>query len=282
MPATASNRGSLEEYIKDWYASSAFNVCKRQAWPRTAGPAMKIFTKPDATPVCITKPAPVHLHFRKEVKAGLDADLAKGVLERVTISTQDTWCMRMVITPKKDGTPRRTIDLSAITRAGIRQTHHTRSATKIARSVPVNKLKSTLDCVYGYHGVELAQEDRHKTTFITEWGKYCYKRTPQGYGSSEDGFTIWTDDILDDCLDRPDDVDLEKLIDDILQWCDTIEQAFFQICNLLRSSLLPEKKSSLQALYSAMLVSTPKRSICRLSRHSPCLETSTIYGAALA
>ena len=39
-----------------------------------------------------------------------------------------------------------------------------------------------------------------------------------------------TGDILDD---RPDDVDLEKLIDDILQWCDTIEQAFFRICNLL-------------------------------------------------
>ena len=72
----------------------------------------------------------------------------------------------MVITPKKKGTPRRTINLSALTRTGI-------------RSVPANKLKSTLDCVNGYHGVELAEEDRHKTTFITEWGKYRYKRTPQ-------------------------------------------------------------------------------------------------------
>ena len=79
----------------------------------------------------------------------------------------------MVITPKKDGTPRRTINLSALTRAGIRETHHTRSAAKIARTVPANKLKSTLDCVNGYHGVELAQEDRLKTKFITEWGKYC-------------------------------------------------------------------------------------------------------------
>ena len=114
----------------------------------------------------------------------------------------------MVITSKKDGTPRRTIDLSALTIAGIRETNHTRSVAKIARSVPTNKLKSTLDCVNGYHGVELAEEDRHKTTFITEWGKYHYKRTPQGYGSSGDGFTMRTDDILDDCPDRPDDVDL--------------------------------------------------------------------------
>ena len=79
MPATESSRGALEDFIKDWYASSAFNVCKRQAWPRTAGPAMRIFTKPDATPVCVMKPASVPLHFRMEVKAGLDADVAKGV-----------------------------------------------------------------------------------------------------------------------------------------------------------------------------------------------------------
>ena len=34
-------------------------------------------------------------------------------------------------------------------------------------------------------------------------------------------------------LIRPNDVDLKKLIDGILQWCDTIEEAFFRICKLL-------------------------------------------------
>ena len=32
-----------------------------------------------------------------------------------------------------------------------------------------------------YHGTALAGEDRHKTTFGTEWGKFRYKRAPQGY-----------------------------------------------------------------------------------------------------
>ena len=35
-------------------------------------------------------------------------------------------------------------------------------------------MKSTLDYVDGYHGVELAKEDRHKTTFITEWERFRY------------------------------------------------------------------------------------------------------------
>ena len=44
-----------------------------------------------------------------------------------------------------------------------------------------NKFKSTLDCVDGYHNIELAEEDIPKTTFATEWGKFQYKRAPQGY-----------------------------------------------------------------------------------------------------
>ena len=45
-------------------------------------------------------------------------------------------------------------------------------ATVIAKRVPGNKYESTLDCLDGYHGIELAEEDRHKTTFATEWGKF--------------------------------------------------------------------------------------------------------------
>ena len=88
---------------------------------------MKIFTKPDAVPVCIRKPAPVPLHLRKAVQADINADVAKWVSEKVPYGTPDTWCTRMVITLKKSGKPRRTIDLSALSKAFIRETHHTRS-----------------------------------------------------------------------------------------------------------------------------------------------------------
>ena len=138
MPATASNREELEQFIRNWYAASAFNACKRQSWPITEGPPMKIFTKPDAVPVCIRKPAAVPLHLRKAVQADINADVAKGVLEKVPYGTPDTWCTRMVITLKKSGKPRRTIDLSALSKACIRETHHTRSPTKVARTVPAS------------------------------------------------------------------------------------------------------------------------------------------------
>ena len=89
---------------------------------------MEIHTKPGAIPLVVHKPAAVPLHWRSAVKAGIDADVARGVLEKVPPGVADTWCTRMVLRPKKDGRPRRTVDLQALTKAGIRETHDTRSA----------------------------------------------------------------------------------------------------------------------------------------------------------
>ena len=48
MAATASNRKALEEFIRKHYETNAFNTCKRQHWPVTAGPPMRIHT-PEVT-----------------------------------------------------------------------------------------------------------------------------------------------------------------------------------------------------------------------------------------
>jgi hypothetical protein len=74
-------------------------------------------------------------------------------------------------------------------------------------------LKSMLDCVDGYHWVELAKEDRHKTTFATEWGLYRYLRVPQGTVIFKH-----IDAILDACPGRPETNDSEKIIDDTIVW----------------------------------------------------------------
>ena len=228
-----ANREKLEDWIKDYYASCAFSTCKRQDMPCTEGPPMKIHTDPDAVPFVVHKPVPVPLHYRAEVKANIDADVKRGVLQKVPPGVPDTWCTRLVITPKKDGRPRRTVDLAVLTKAGVRETHHTRSPFKVVCSVPRGMLKTTLDCTDGYHGIPLAEEDMHKTTFITEWGRYSYRRAPQGYGSSNDGYTIRTDDILASVPGKPEENDYEKIVDDVIQWSEDIETAFHRVCAML-------------------------------------------------
>ena len=163
------------------------------------------------------------------MKAYIDADVKRGVLQKVPPGVPDTWCTRMVIMPKKDGRPRRTVDLSVLTKAGLRETHHTRSPFKVVCSVPKGMLKTT----DGYHGIPLAEEDMHKTTFITEWGRYSYLRAPQGYGSSNDGYSIRTDNILASVPDKPEENDYEKIVDDVNQWSKDMETAFYRVCAML-------------------------------------------------
>ena len=66
------------------------------------------------------------------------------MLEKVPYGTPDMW-MVDGDNIDKSGKPIRTIILSALRKASIRETHHTRSPAKVARTVPAGKLKSTLE-----------------------------------------------------------------------------------------------------------------------------------------
>ena len=52
---------------------------------------MRIHTKPETIPYCCKKPTMVPLNFRAQVKADIEADMKKGILERVPASEHDNW-----------------------------------------------------------------------------------------------------------------------------------------------------------------------------------------------
>lgn len=97
------------------------------------GPPLRLMIDPLATPTAHHNPIPVPLHWQDEVKAGLDRDVRLGVLQRVPIGTPVTWCHRMVICSKKNGSLRRTIDFQALNQHATRETHHTQSPFHQAR-----------------------------------------------------------------------------------------------------------------------------------------------------
>ena len=90
-------------------------------------------------------------------------------MKKIPLGVSDMTCTRMLTRPKKNVRPRLVLDMSQFTKAGIRETHHTRSQFKVVSSVARNMLRTTLDAVDGYHGIRLAEEDQHKTTFIIDW-----------------------------------------------------------------------------------------------------------------
>ena len=92
----------------------------------------------------------------------------------------------MVVCPKKDGKPRRTVDLKALNSNAPRQTHATDSPFHQVVSVPKDTYKTVLDAWEGYHSIPLAEEDKDYTTFITPFGRYRYLTAPQGFLSAGD------------------------------------------------------------------------------------------------
>ena len=135
------------------------------------GVPIRLMVNPDTEPVAHNTPIPVPLYWQEEVKAGL---------EPVTVGEPVTWCHRMVVCPKKNGKPRRTVDFQSLDLHATRQTHHTHSPFHQARSVPHNNKKTVFDCWNGYHSVPLHEDDRQLTTFITPWGVVPLQHSPPG------------------------------------------------------------------------------------------------------
>ena len=230
LPCTPSkeNVHILRQYILDRYAASAFNVCEQQPLPLMKdSPPLRLFVDQTAKPVAIHSPAAVPRHWDADVQAGLDRDERLGVIRRVPVNTPTTWCSRMLITAKHDGSPRRVVDFQPVNEHCPRQTHHTKSPWQIASSVPPNTIKTVCDAWHGYHSVPIHPDDRHLTTFITQRGRYEYLTAPQGLLSAGDGYTQRGDEIIGNF---PNHV---KCVDDSLIWSDNIESNFFATCSFL-------------------------------------------------
>ena len=137
------------------------------------------------------------------------------------------WCHRMVISRKHDGSPRRTVDLSPLNRYCKRETYSSESPFQITRRVPGNTWKTVTDAWNGFHGMVLREEDRPLATFITPHGRWRYKRAPQGFVSSGDGYNRRFDAVLADFPRK------ERCIDDICHFDANLEEHWWRTIDLL-------------------------------------------------
>ena len=240
FPPREDNIPKLEEFLRQKFASTTFNK-DGAPLPEMNGPPHTIHLTADAVPHARHSPIPISKHWEAEVKAQLDEDERMGIIEKVPTGEPTVWCAQMVVVPKSNGKPRRTIDYQELNKYCVRETHHTRVPFDMVSSVPQHTYKTTLDAFWGFHQVPLAVESRPLTTFITPWGRYRYLRTPMGHVSASDAYTRRYDDAV---------VDIErkfKCVDDVLLYDSSVEQAFWhcwdylETCGRAGVTLSPEK-----------------------------------------
>ena len=106
--ATKDNGLKLKEYLINNFPSvfkksTPFNEMNCKPVP--------IHLKLDPVPHAVHVPIPIPMHWKDQVKAGKERDIADGILEAVSIGVPATWCFPMVVTAKNDRRPRRTVEL---------------------------------------------------------------------------------------------------------------------------------------------------------------------------
>ncbi len=198
MKACVENIPLMEKWLRDYFATSTFNLCPHVPIPSITGPPLRIHANPTAEPKQAYTPAKVSLHWEQEVEAGLKEDEAQHVIEKVPYGETSEWCHRMVVTRKSDGKPRRTVDLSPLNKHCVREVHPMKSPFESAKGIPPNTWRTVTDARNGFHSIPLHPDDKHVTTCIMQWGRYRYLKAPQGYASSCDGYNRRMDEITAD------------------------------------------------------------------------------------
>jgi hypothetical protein len=80
----------------------------------------------------------------------------------------------MVMKDKKKGGIRICVDLRKLNDACLHDPFPTSFTDEVLESVGGHEAYSFTDGFSGYHQIKIAQEDRYKTMFVTEWGSYQY------------------------------------------------------------------------------------------------------------
>ena len=176
-----------------------------------SGPPMRIHVKKDAVPFAIYTPRVIPLAWQSDVKNELDAMVKQGIITPVDGPSE--WCHPLVTVAKPKGGVRLTVDLSNINGQTIRPAHPSPTPHTAVRQVnPSARYFTTMDALYGYWQMKLAEEDQHLTTFITPYGRFRFCRGPMGFVATGDEFCRRGDVALSgvqQCV---------KVVDDILLW----------------------------------------------------------------
>jgi hypothetical protein len=184
--------GPVLDSIANKYPSVFDGNCKIMK-----GEKLHIDVDPSAVPVSTgasrTIPEPLLPALRQE----LDTLLAQGIIEPVEEAT--AWLHPIVLVPKKGTSDvRLCVDFSKLNKHIIRPVNAQPTPWEVVRKIPKGtKHFAVFDALKGYHQIELDDESKNLTTFLTPFGRFRYLRLPFGLNLSGDCFTKRYGDAVD-------------------------------------------------------------------------------------
>ena len=222
---TEENVDRLKQFLLDQFASTAFNVTGE--FPCMTGTPMRIHLKPDAKPRAVLKHIPTPFHIKEKYLEAINKAVERGIYEWVPPGEPTPWVHQQVVTSKKNGDVRLTLDLQYLNTQCENEPHPLPSPFHLACEVPPQTYKTVLDAVEGYHAVPLDADSKKLLTFITEFGMLRCGRGPMGYFATGHAYNKRFSHITKD-VPR-----LKRMVDDNLLHDTTIAEHFWHVWDFL-------------------------------------------------
>ncbi|MCO5551944.1 hypothetical protein L7F22_005451 [Adiantum nelumboides] len=106
------------------------------------------------------------------------------------------WVSPVVVIPKKNGKWRVCVDYKPLNAATKRDHFPLPFQDEILNEVAEHERYTVCDGYLGYYQIRIAEEDQHKTTFITPWGCFGFRVIPFGLTNAPSIFTRFTSFIF--------------------------------------------------------------------------------------
>jgi hypothetical protein len=164
-------RKKVEELLWKWKSVFASNPLK----PGVSGIAKHQINTGNAKPV---NQAPYPTSMKQE--SVIQEEVSKLIANDIATDSKSPWASPVVLVRKKDGSIRFCVDYRKLNDLTVKDAYPMPKIDDILDTLTGNFYFSTLDCASGYWQIEIDENDREKTAFITKSGLYEFKVMPFG------------------------------------------------------------------------------------------------------
>lgn len=150
--------------------------------------------KETAEPYAISVPRKLPIGLREATEKELKRMEEMGVIERVEEPRE--WCAGMVVAPKSNGDVRICVDLTVLNKSVKRENFPLPRVEETLASLEGSEVFSKMDANSGFWQIELEENSRPYTTFITPFGRFQFKKMPFGISAAPEFFQRQMSKIL--------------------------------------------------------------------------------------
>ena len=151
----------------------------------------------------------LHPQWSLQVKEEIQKQLRVGFL---SVVEYPEWLANVVPVPKKDGKVRVCADFRDLNKAIPKDDFPLPHIDMLVDSTAGHPMLSFIDGFSGYNQILMAPEDVEKTSFITEWGTYCYRVMPFGLKNAGATYQRAATTLFYDMMHK----DVEVYVDDMI------------------------------------------------------------------